>query len=130
MPGDTTIEWTSKTWNPVTGCTKVSPGCKYCYAERITKRFGGDFRRVTLHYDRLNHPRRWRKPSLIFVNSMSDLFHPEGVPFEFVDSVFEVMRECTHHVFQVLTKRPEWMKRYAGNWPPNVWAGTSIENQA
>lgn len=127
MPGKTAIEWTNRTWNPVTGCTKVSAGCENCYAERITNRFGNNFAEITLHEDRLQLPRRWRQPSYIFVNSMSDLFHP-SVDFSFVDRVFDVMRDCPQHVFQILTKRPSRMKHYAGEWPDNVWAGTSIES--
>ena len=127
MPGQSAIEWTEKTWNPVTGCTKVSAGCDNCYAERITARFGGDFSKVILHPERLEVPLKWKKPSLIFVNSMSDLFHPE-IPFTFVESVFKVMREAEQHTFQILTKRPSRMKHFPGHWPPNVWAGTSIEN--
>lgn len=129
MPGSSAIEWTNRTWNPVTGCTKISPGCDNCYAERITHRFGGDFSRVTLHPERLDAPLRWRKPSYIFVNSMSDLFHSDQVPFEFVDRVFDVMLRSPQHVFQMLTKRPSRMKYYSGPWPSNVWAGTSVESQ-
>jgi len=139
MPDKTGIEWTDATWNPVTGCTKVSPGCAHCYAESITIRFkrGGAFlpdkAAICLHEDRLEQPKRWRKPRMIFVNSMSDLFHEE-VPFEFVDKVFEVMESCSWHTYQVLTKRPEKMLEYAQsrdhkNWPDHVWAGTSVENQ-
>jgi len=107
MASDSAIEWTDATWNPVTGCTKVSPGCKFCYAERLTERFGrGKFTDVTLHPDRLELPLHWRTPRMIFVNSMSDLFH-ERVPLQYVDQVFEIMTRATHHVFQVLTKRPE-----------------------
>ena len=136
----TTIEWTDATWNPVTGCTKVSPGCAHCYAEAITLRFkrGGPFlpgkTTIRLHDDRLEQPSLWRSPHMIFVNSMSDLFHEE-VPFDFVDRVFEVMRECNWHTYQVLTKRPERMLEYAESradgvaWPAHVWAGTSVENQ-
>jgi len=127
LPGITTIEWTDRTWNPVTGCTKVSPGCDNCYAERITKRFGRDFTVVTCHPDRLSLPGKWKEPSRIFVNSMSDLFHPD-VPWPFVDDVFEVMRLADHHIFQILTKRPSRMKHLSGEWPANVWAGTSVEN--
>lgn len=127
MPGETSIEWTEKTWNPVTGCTKVSPGCDNCYAERITKRFGKDFTQITLHPERLDVPRKWRIPTVIFVNSMSDLFHPQ-VPFSFVESVFDVARDCPQHIFQILTKRPSRMKHFSAEWPSNVWAGTSIEN--
>jgi protein gp37 len=100
------IEWTDETWNPVTGCTKVSPGCDHCYAERITNRFGGPgaFDQVVLHPERLEQPLRWRKPRRVFVNSMSDLFH-EDVPDEYVARVFAVMAESPHHTFQILTKR-------------------------
>ena len=130
---NTSIEWTEKTWNPTTGCTKISPGCKNCYAERITKRFPGHFPNgfaFTLHPDRLNEPRRWRKPSLIFVNSMSDLFHEE-MPLDFLKKVFEVMRETPRHVYQVLTKRHERLAELAHElspWPENVWIGVSVEN--
>lgn len=126
------IEWTDATWNPVTGCTKVSPGCKYCYAERLTKRFGQQrFSDIVLHPDRLELPLRWRAPKMVFVNSMSDLFH-ERVPFEFIDSVFEVVRRASHHTFQVLTKRPD--RLLAWHWaggrtrrsrPTHGWARPS-----
>ena len=105
----TAIEWTDKTWNPTTGCDKVNPGCKFCYAETITQRFAKSFPTgfaFTLHPDRLEEPRRWRTPSRIFVNSMSDLFH-EDMPLEFLQRVFKVMREYSQHIFQVLTKRHE-----------------------
>jgi protein gp37 len=130
---NTAIEWTDKTWNPTTGCNKVSPGCKHCYAETITKRFTQHFPdgfRFTLRPDRLDEPRRWRKPSRVFVNSMSDLFH-ERMPFGFLEEVFEVMAECPRHVFQVLTKRHERLLELAPelDWPPNVWMGVSVENQ-
>jgi len=128
VSGKTSIEWTEKTWNPVTGCTKVSTGCKHCYAETITKRFGGDFSQVILHPDRLDAPRKWKNPTTVFVNSMSDLFHSEAVPFEFVDQIFKVMEECSRHTFQILTKRPGRMRHYPRVWPRNVWAGTSVEN--
>lgn len=129
----TAIEWTDKTWNPTTGCNKVSPGCKHCYAETVTKRFtqhfpnGFDF---TLRPDRLNDPRRWRKPSRVFVNSMSDLFH-ERIPFDFLREVFAVMAECDRHIFQILTKRHERLVELAPeiDWPENVWMGVSVENQ-
>lgn len=102
------IEWTEKTWNPVTGCTKVSQGCKNCYAETIANRFWKDrkFTDVQCHADRLEQPLHWRKPTMVFVNSMSDLFH-EDVPFEFIKQVFGIMHHCQKHTFQVLTKRPE-----------------------
>ena len=128
MPGDTPIEWTNKSWNPVTGCTKVSPGCDHCYAERLTERFGHDFSKVTLHPNRLDAPLHWKRPSYIFVNSMSDLFHSEKVPYSFVDQVFDVIRGCPQHIFQILTKRPQRMKHYPGIWPSNAWAGVSIES--
>lgn len=106
------IEWTDSTWSPVTGCTKVSPGCKFCYAERVTERFGrGKFTDVQLHPDRLDAPLRWRRPRRVFVNSMSDLFH-KAVPDEFLDRVFAVMALCPQHTFQVLTKRPERMRSW------------------
>lgn len=132
------IEWTDATWNPVTGCTKVSPGCKYCYAERLTKRFGRQrFTDVLLHPDRLELPLRWRAPRMIFVNSMSDLFH-ERVPLEFIDRVFDVIQRAPQHTFQVLTKRPDrlllWHRgavadRAARLVPPNAWLGVSVESK-
>ena len=140
MAYKSTIEWTDTTWNPVTGCTKVSPGCAHCYAEAITLRFkrGGPFlpgkTTINLHHDRLSQPKQWRKPRIVFVNSMSDLFHEE-VPFDFTLEVFNVMKECSKHVFQVLTKRPQRMLDFTQshlnneNWPPNIWAGVSVENQ-
>ena len=129
----TTIEWTDKTWNPTVGCNKVSPGCKNCYAEALTKRFykqypnGFEF---TIHPQRLDEPRRWRKSSRVFVNSMSDLFH-EQMPFGFLQEVFHVMEECPQHVFQILTKRHKRLVELAPklNWPKNVWMGVSVENQ-
>lgn len=137
------IEWTDKTWNPVTGCTKVSQGCKNCYAERMYERFNGkgSFKNITCHDDRLTHPLHWKKPSMIFVNSMSDLFH-EDVPFTFIDSVFDMMDAANWHSFQILTKRPErmiefytWKKegngfKFSERWPlANVWIGVSVEDQ-
>lgn len=110
---NTTIEWTDRTWNPVTGCTKVSQGCKNCYAERMHERFNGkgSFRQVICHDDRLTIPLKWKKSSKIFVNSMSDLFH-ESIPFEFIDKVYAIMALCPQHTFQVLTKRPARMAEY------------------
>src|ERR1700741_1197216 len=104
----TSIEWTERTWNPVTGCSKVSQGCKHCYAERIADRFWGDrpFTAVQCHPERLAPPNSIRPGPMFFVNSMSDLFHPD-VPDEFIRAVFDVMRECRQHTFQVLTKRSE-----------------------
>lgn len=128
------IEWTDSTWNPVTGCTKISPGCKFCYAERVTERWGrGPFSTITLHPDRLALPAKWRAPRRIFVNSMSDLFH-DRVPFEFVDQVFDVMLRADHHTYQVLTKRPDrllqWQEDRSGSRiPAHIWMGVSVESQ-
>lgn len=127
----TSIEWTERTWNPVTGCSKVSQGCKHCYAERIAERFWGErpFTAVQCHPERLAHPKSIRKGSMFFVNSMSDLFHPD-VPDEFIGEVFDVMRECPQHTFQVLTKRSERLAQIAHRltWAPNVWMGVSVED--
>ncbi len=135
MAAHSKIEWTEATWNPVTGCTKVSPGCAHCYAETFAERFrdvpghpyqqGFDLR---LWPERLKLPLTWRTPRRIFVNSMSDLFHPE-VPDEFIADVFDVMQAAAIHTFQILTKRPERMAKMANAlpWPSNVWAGTSVE---
>ena len=130
---NTAIEWTDKTWNPTTGCNKVSPGCKHCYAEALTKRFRNHFPdgfEFTLHPERLEEPRRWRKPSRVFVNSMSDLFH-ERMPLDFLKEVFGVMADCERHVFQILTKRHERLVELAPEleWPENVWMGVSVETQ-
>ncbi len=117
MSDNSLIEWTDATWNPVTGCTKVSAGCDHCYAERVTERFNGkgSFATVTLHPDRLDQPLRWwRRPRLIFVNSMSDLFH-DAVPDEFIAQVFAVMAAAPQHTFQVLTKRHARMRALAGD---------------
>jgi protein gp37 len=133
----TTIEWTNLTWNPVTGCTKISQGCKHCYAERMAKRLAamGSPRYVngfqlTLQPDLVDLPRQWRQPRLIFVNSMSDLFH-EGVPLEFIERVFETMQACPQHTFQVLTKRSARLRELslALPWPANVWMGVSVEDE-
>ena len=139
MPDKSAIEWTDATWNPVTGCTKISPGCAHCYAEALTLRFkrGGPFlpgkTTIQLHADRLGLPGKWKKPRRIFVNSMSDLFHEE-VPFEFVREVFLRMSEYDQHTYQVLTKRPDRMLDFVEwadglEWPAHVWAGVSVENQ-
>lgn len=130
---DTSIEWTDRTWNPTTGCNKVSPGCKFCYAETITQRFPHHFPNgfgFTEHPDRLDEPRRWRKPSRIFVNSMSDLFH-EKISFEFLRKVFQVMEETPWHIYQILTKRHQRLVELAPHlpWPRNIWMGVSVENQ-
>ena len=137
MAERSTIEWTDSTWNPVTGCTKVSPGCKHCYAETFAERWRGtpdhpyeqgfDLR---LWPERLELPLSWKKPRTIFVNSMSDLFH-EKVPLEFIQRVFHTMEKASWHTFQILTKRSERMAELAPdlNWPKNVWMGVSIENE-
>jgi protein gp37 len=133
------IEWTEATWNPVTGCSKVSPGCAHCYAEALSLRFGWSRKpwlpehaeaNVALHEERLEQPLRWRRPRMIFVNSMSDLFH-ELVPFSFIEEVFAVMAAAEQHTFQILTKRHERMAALAPrlSWPANVWMGVSIENR-
>lgn len=163
----TNISWTDETWNPTTGCHKVSPGCLHCYAETLSLRRGWSTKpwtkpnadeNVVTHEDRLTKPLSWKTPKRIFVNSMSDLFH-ENVPDEFICKVFTVMRRCSHHTFQVLTKRPERMMYFmhklawhqpefgatglaaigqqaylsadgSGSYiPPNIWLGTSIEDQ-
>ena len=134
------IEWTESTWNPVTGCNKLSAGCKNCYAERMSRRllamgnvnYANGFE-VTEHPHMLDKPRRWRKPQRIFVNSMSDLFHPE-VSFNFIAEVFETMRVADHHIYQVLTKRPDRMLEYVTEretegLPPHIWLGTSVEQR-
>lgn len=143
------IEWTDSTWNPVTGCTKVSPGCKHCYAEAIAERFRGipghPYRQgfdLKLWPQRLKLPLCWKEPRKIFVNSMSDLFHKD-VPDEFVGKVFDVMQQASWHVFQLLTKRSERMRVWSSArfcsgerpqngkevWPENIWAGVSVETQ-
>ena len=128
------IEWTEATWNPTSGCTKVSPGCDHCYAERITRRFPKTFPNgfsLTLRPNALDIPLRWHRPRTIFVNSMSDLFHSE-VPEDFIQSVFDVMCRTPHHTYQILTKRAERLARVAGRlkWPVNVWMGVSVESPA
>ena len=136
MAAKSSIEWTDATWNPATGCTKISPGCAHCYAEAITLRFrrGGRFlpgeTTIKLHQDRLKLPLSWKTPRRIFVNSMSDLFHEE-IPTSFIQQVFGVMKEATQHTFQVLTKRYERLKELSNElvWPPNIWMGVSVENQ-
>jgi len=130
------IEWTESTWNPLTGCNKVSPGCKHCYAERMAKRlqamgqekYRNGFR-LTLHPDTLEDPLRWKQPQMIFVNSMSDLFH-QDVPLEFIQQVFDVIRRADWHTFQVLTKRAERLSKLDPqlNWPENLWMGVSVES--
>ena len=131
------IEWTEMTWNPTVGCTKISPGCKHCYAETMSKRLHGMGMRgyengfqLTLMPERLSEPLERRKPTVYFVNSMSDLFH-EKVPFEYIRKVFDVMAEAKQHTFQVLTKRAARMARFCKGIevPPNVWLGVSVENR-
>lgn len=136
MATNSHIEWTEATWNPVTGCTKISQGCKFCYAERMAKRlkamrvarYNEGFT-LTLHDDLIELPLRWRQPKVVFVNSMSDLFHID-VPLEFIHRVFRVMEQCPQHTFQVLTKRSERLRELAPEliWPQNVWMGVSVEN--
>ena len=137
MARKTNIEWTEMTWNPVTGCTKVSPGCKHCYAETMARRLVAmgspryrDGFKLTLQEDLVELPRRWKTSRTIFVNSMSDLFH-EDVPTEFIVRVFRTMAQCPQHRFQVLTKRAERLVEISSllNLTPNVWMGVSVENQ-
>jgi protein gp37 len=137
MADQSSIEWTDATWNPVSGCTKVSTGCKNCYADRMANRlramgvarYQAGFK-LTLQPDVISAPLAWKKPRLIFVNSMSDLFHEE-VPVDYLIRVFAVMNQCEHHVFQILTKRSERAAELAKcfEWTPNIWLGTSVENQ-
>ena len=133
----TKIEWTEMTWNPVTGCEKVSPGCKHCYAETLAKRlkamgsarYGNEFQ-VTTHDDLVDLPMKWKRSRVVFVNSMSDLFQDQ-VSLTFIRRVFETMRQCPQHQFQVLTKRAERIAELASalHWSSNIWMGVSIENQ-
>ncbi|HEX5761878.1 MAG TPA: phage Gp37/Gp68 family protein [Solirubrobacterales bacterium] len=137
MADRSAIEWTEATWNPVTGCDKVSPGCAHCYAEAFAERWRGvaghpyeqgfDLR---LWPQRLSQPQRWKRPRMIFVNSMSDLFH-ERIPVDFIRRVFDSIENAHWHTFQILTKRPERMVELADqlSWPANVWMGVSIENR-
>ena len=134
----TTIEWTESTWNPLTGCTKISPGCKNCYAERMSFRLKAMGQRnyvngfeLTLHEDALEKPLGWKTPQMIFVNSMSDLFHKD-VPLEFIQRTFDVMRRAHWHQFQILTKRSDRLAEISHliSWPKNVWQGVSVESSA
>lgn len=135
MAQNSAIEWTETTWNPLTGCTKISPGCKHCYAERMSLRlqamgqsnYANGFG-LTLHEHMLEVPLRWKKPRLVFVNSMSDLFHKDA-PEKFILRVFDVMRQASWHIFQVLTKRLDWLLKLSPkiDWPDNVWVGVSVE---
>jgi protein gp37 len=145
MGDRSTIEWTEATWNPTTGCDRTSPGCDNCYALTLAKRLkamgvakyqnDGDPRTsgegfgITLHPDAIDQPRRWRQPSVIFVNSMSDLFH-DDVPLDFIRDVFDVIADTPQHTYQLLTKRSKRLARVAGelDWPPNLWMGVSVEN--
>jgi protein gp37 len=137
MADKSQIEWTQATWNPVTGCSKVSPGCAHCYAETFAERWRGvkghPYERgfdLQLRPERLEQPLQWKRPRVIFVNSMSDLFH-EDVPLDYIERVFAVMAEASQHVFQVLPKRHERLAEIAPAlaWPENIWAGVSIENR-
>lgn len=137
MAKNSSIEWTESTWNPITGCTKVSPGCKFCYAERMAKRlkamgsanYENGFK-LTLHEHALELPLSWKKPQTIFVNSMSDLFH-KNVPLEFIQKIFDVMNKAYWHKFQILTKRSERLFELDPllTWTDNIWMGVSVENQ-
>jgi len=137
----TTIEWADEVWNPVTGCSKVSEGCRHCYAERVAGRFWGErkFTDVRVHPERLEDPLHWRKPRRVFVNSMSDLFHHD-VPFHFVYRVWRTAALANQHTFMILTKRPDRMLEFShwmaggddisvAEWPQNVWLGVSVETQ-
>jgi protein gp37 len=142
MASKTSIEWTDATWNPVTGCTKITAGCDHCYAERFSERFrnvpnhpfttGFD---LTLRPERLPQPLSWKKPRMIFVNSMSDLFH-KTIPHDYIDRVFDTMESADWHVYQVLTKRSSLLRKYVkrryaiNKAPAHIWLGVSIENRA
>src|SRR3989344_268653 len=139
MSENSTIEWTDSTWNPVTGCTKVSPGCKHCYAETFAERFRGvpghPFEQgfdLRFWPERLELPLKWKQPRLIFVNSMSDLFHKD-VPDDYIWKVFETMCKAKHHMFQVLTKRSDrlcqWTASNFSSVPKHIWLGVSVESQ-
>lgn len=137
MASLSTIEWTESTWNPVTGCTKVSPGCKFCYAERMANRlqamgspnYQNGFN-LALHPHILEAPLKWRKPQMIFVNSMSDLFH-DDVPLKYIQKIFDVMKLASQHKFQILTKRADRLEKLNKSliWPDNVWMGVSVEDK-
>ncbi len=137
MATNSHIEWTDATWNPVTGCDKVSPGCKYCYAERLSHRLQAmgnkNYRNgfaVTLQPHMLQHPLSWKSPKRIFVNSMSDLFH-EKVPLTYIRRVFRVMNQAGWHQYQILTKRAERLEELSPllSWAPHIWMGVSVENE-
>lgn len=136
MAAKSPIEWTESTWNPVTGCTKISDGCKNCYAERLAKRLKAmgqqNYRNgfdLTLQPQALELPLTWKKPQTVFVNSMSDLFHKD-VPLEYIQRVFDVMAKADWHHFQVLTKRSDILREFSKelNWQPHIWMGVSVEN--
>jgi len=136
MATNSSIEWTESTWNPLTGCNKISPGCKHCYAERMALRLQAmgqphytDGFKLTLHEESLELPLRWKKSQTIFVNSMSDLFHTD-VPATFIHKMFDVMRRANWHRFQILTKRSDRLLELSPqiDWPSNVWMGVSVEN--
>ena len=142
MALESAIEWTNSTWNPVTGCTKLSAGCDHCYAERFSERFRGVKNHpfesgfdLTLRPARIDQPRIWRKPKFIFVNSMSDLFHKD-IPLAFIDQIFDTMESADWHIYQILTKRSSLMRNYVNqrylksSSPPHIWLGVSIENSA
>ncbi|MCY7360419.1 MAG: phage Gp37/Gp68 family protein, partial [Rudanella sp.] len=134
---ESSIEWTEMTWNPTTGCTKLTAGCKFCYAEVMAKRLQAmgvdkyiDGFRLAIHEDSLNIPYSWRGSKMVFVNSMSDLFHKD-VPLSFIQKTFKVMNENPQHTFQILTKRADVLLQYNEelNWTPNIWMGVSIEDE-
>jgi protein gp37 len=137
MAQNSSIEWTESTWNPITGCDKISPGCKFCYAERMAKRlkamgsenYKNEFK-LSLHEHVLELPLSWKKPQTIFVNSMSDLFH-KNVPLDFIQKMFEVMNRASWHRFQILTKRSDRLLELNNKltWTENIWMGVSVENQ-
>ncbi len=132
------IEWTDTTWNPITGCTKISAGCKNCYAETMTRRlkamgqekYKDGFNTIRVHQKCLNDPLNWKKPCQVFVNSMSDLFH-DDVPTTFIQEVFSIMNKCPQHIFQVLTKRAKRLEDISQQlkWSPNIWMGVTVENK-
>jgi len=138
MATNSKIEWTEQTWNPITGCTKVSPGCKYCYAEVMAKRlhamgtpgYENGFNKITLMHERLDQPLHRKKPTIYFVNSMSDMFH-EDVPDDFIDLIFDTIRATPQHAYQILTKRAERMNVYfqTRTVPDNAWLGVSVEDK-
>jgi protein gp37 len=136
----TNIEWTSATWNPTTGCTKISKECENCYAEKLTKRYmtmpnhvkyHKGFDKFVMHEDALNEPFKWKEPKTVFVNSMSDLFHKE-VKIEFLKKVFAVMNKTPQHTYQILTKRANYLKKYSDQltWSDNIWMGVSVGHKA